>query len=104
MNDYDYFELNDEQFLRTIEFHSKMVKDYLEKMLYDFISFYIAKGFETKAIFDNNFKRIVDTSLEAFNSYQFRNNINYKKIKMILKKKYNIAIIKNYPIEKECDF
>lgn len=97
---YDYFELNDEQFLRTIEFHSKIVKNYLEKMLYDFIPFYIAKGFETKAIFDNNFKRIVDTSLEVFDSYQFRKSINYNKVKTILKKKYNIAIIKNYPIKK----
>ena len=60
---YDYFELTDEQFLNTIKFHSQLIKDFLEKQIYEFIAYYIAKGIETKAIFDNNFKRIVNTSL-----------------------------------------
>ena len=96
---YDYFELNDEQFLRIIEFHNKLVRDFLEKQIYEFIAFYIAKGIESSSIFDNNFKRIVNTSLEYFDSHQFRNSINYKKIKNLLVNKYNIKIIKKYPIK-----
>ena len=96
---YDYFEITDEQFLKTIRFHSKLIKKYLENTLYDFIAFYIAKGIENKAIFDNNYERIVNTSLEYFDSYQFRNSINYKKIKKILKNKYNLIIEEDYPLK-----
>lgn len=96
---YDYFELSDEQFLKTIRFHNSQVKKYLEKALYNFIVFYIAKGIETKAIFDNDFDRIINTAIEHFDSYQFRNSIDSKKVKKLLANKYNIIITKNYPIK-----
>ncbi len=95
----DFYELSDEQFLNTIKFHSELIKEYLENVLYGFIAFYIAKGIETDALFDNNFERIVNTSLEYFDSYQFRNSIDYKKVKNLLVSKYNIKIINNYPIK-----
>ena len=85
-----YYEISDEEFLNIIGFHSKAIKDYLEDILYGFIAFYIAKGIEYKAIFDNNFERIVNSALESFDSFQFINKIDYNKVKKILKEKYNI--------------
>lgn len=67
--------LTDEEFLNIIKFHSEQVKDYLENELYEYIAFYIAKGLEYNAIFDDNFERIVNTAMESFDSFQFRNKI-----------------------------
>jgi len=83
-------DLTDEEFFSITKFHTEVVTEYLENMLYDFIAFYIAKGIELNALFDSNFKRIVNTSLEAFSPYKFRNKIDYKRIKTILRTKYNI--------------
>ncbi len=82
--------ITDEEFLNIIKVHNEQVKDYLENELYDYIAFYIAKGIEYNAIFDDNFERIVNTAMETFNTFQFRNEINYDKIKEILKNKYHL--------------
>lgn len=82
--------MSDEEFLNIIKFHSEQVKDYLENELYEYIAFYIAKGLEYNAIFDDNFERIVNTAMESFDSFQFRNKIDYERIKSILKNKYHL--------------
>lgn len=82
--------LTDDEFLNIVKFHSEQVKDYLENELYDYIAFYIAKGIEYNAIFDDDFERIVNTAMETFDSFQFRNTIDYDKIKNILYEKYSI--------------
>lgn len=82
--------LTDEEFLNIIKFHSEQMKEYLEKELYEYIAFYIAKGIEYNAIFDDNFERIVNTAMESFDSFQFRNTIDYERIKSILKNKYHL--------------
>lgn len=74
--------LTDEEFLNIIKFHSEQVKDYLENELYEYIAFYIAKGLEYNAIFDDNFERIVNTAMESFDSFQFRNKIGLWKNKI----------------------
>lgn len=82
--------LTDDEFLNIVKFHSEQIKDYLENELYDYIAFYIAKGIEYNAIFDDDFERIVNTAMETFDSFQFRNTIDYDKIKNILYEKYSI--------------
>lgn len=74
--------LTDEEFLNIIKFHSEQVKDYLENELYEYIAFYIAKGLEYNAIFDDNFERIVNTAMKSFDSFQFRNKIGLWKNKI----------------------
>ena len=37
-NDYD--KISDDEFLNIVKFHSKQVKEYLEKELYEYIAFY----------------------------------------------------------------
>ena len=83
-------ELTDEEFLNITKFHNEMVTEYLENVLYDFIPYYIATAIKCNALWDNNFKRIVNTSLEAFSPYRFRNKIDYNRIKKTLRKEYNI--------------
>lgn len=83
-------ELSEEEFLNIMKFHSEAVTEYLESVLYDFIAYYIATGLKYNALFDNNFKRIVNTSLESFSPYRFRNKIDYNRIKQTLRKDYNI--------------
>lgn len=95
----DYYDISEEDFLDIIHVHQKCIREFLEDELYDFIAFYIAKGIETKAIFDNDFDRIINTAIEHFDSYQFRNSIDNKKVKKLLANKYNIIITKNYPIK-----
>ena len=68
-------QLTDEEFLNIIKFHSEQVKVYLENELYEYIAFYIAKGLEYNAIFDDNFERIVNNAMKSFDSFQFRNKI-----------------------------
>ena len=86
----DLESISDDEFLNIVKFHSEQVKEYLEKELYEYIAFYIAKGIEYNAIFDNNFERIVNTAMETFSSFQFKNEINYERIKKILKNKYHL--------------
>ena len=97
----DFKNINEEEFLNIIKFHSEQVKEYLEKELYDFIAFYIAKGIEYNSIFDNDFDRIINTAIESFDSFQFRNSINKKRVKKILKNEYSIKIIKDNPMKIE---
>lgn len=83
-------ELTDEEFLNITQFHTNIITEYLEEVLYDFIPYYIATAIKCNALWDNNFKRIVNTSLEAFSPYRFRNKIDYDRIKQTLRKDYNI--------------
>lgn len=94
----DFNTISEEEFLNIIKFHSEQVKDYLEKELYNFIAFYIAKGVEYNAIFDNDFDRIINTAIESFDSFQFRNSINKNRIKKLLKNEFSIKIISENPI------
>ena len=83
-------ELTDKEFLSISQFHSNMITEYLENVLYDFIPYYIATAIKCNALWDNNFKRIVNTSLEAVSPYRFRNKIDYNRIKQTIRKDYNI--------------
>ena len=94
----DFNLISEEVFLNIIKFHSEQVKDYLEKELYNFIAFYIAKGIEYNAIFDNDFDRIINTALETFDSFQFRNSINKNRVKKLLKNDFSIKIVSENPI------
>lgn len=94
----DFNLISDEEFLNIIKFHSEQVKDYLEKELYNFIAFYIAKGIKYNAIFDNDFDRIINTAVESFDSFQFRNSINKNRVKKLLKNDFSIKIISENPI------
>ena len=46
----DLESISDDEFLNIVKFHSEQVKEYLEKELYEYIAFYIAKGIEYNAI------------------------------------------------------
>ncbi len=94
----DFCELSDEEFLNIIKFHGEQIKYYLEKEIYDFIAFYIVKGIECNAIFDNDLERIINTAMESFDSFQFRDNIDKEIIKKLLKNQYNLKVIKDYPL------
>lgn len=83
-------DLLDEDFLNIMQIHTNMITEYLEEVLYNFIPYYIATAIKYIALWDNNFKRIVNTSLEAFSPYRFRNKIDYDRIKQTLRKDYNI--------------
>ena len=98
-NDLD--KISEEEFLEINQKHQEFVREYLEDILYGFIAHYIAKGIECNSIFDDDFKRITNTSTESFNSYPFRNKIDKERIKKILEDEYSIRIIKEKPLKIE---
>ena len=97
----DFNKISEEEFLDIIKYHQKYVREFIEDELYDYIAFYIAKGIECEAIFDNDLERIINTAIESFDSFQFRNSIDWKRVKKILREDYSIKIVKDNPMKIE---
>ena len=84
--------VSDEEFLKIIEPHGKAIDNYLENIIYDFVAFYLAKGYELSALWETGLINHVNSAIESFSAIQFKKDFNYNKLKAILKNKYNLVI------------
>jgi len=78
--------INDEEFSKIIGEHQKIVEEYLTDNLYDFICFYISKGYELNIFTDEGIDTLVNSAKDAFLGYGSIIKIDNKKIENKLKK------------------
>lgn len=93
--------VSDEEFLKIIEQHGKEIDNYLENIIYNFVAFYLAKGYELSALWETGLINHVNSAIESFSAIQFKKNFNYNKLKAILKNKYNLIITNEFMLDME---
>lgn len=90
---------NDEEFEKIRRPFKDAIDDYFEqKILYDFVSFYLATGFEMNALWENKLNIHVYSAIATL-AGMYIQNFDYKKLKNILKTKYNLIITSDSPMQ-----
>lgn len=87
--------ISEEEFLKIIEPHNKFLDNYLENKMYDYVAFYLAKGYELSALWENKLTNHINSAIDTFSAIQFKNNFDYDRLKQILKEKYSLVIVNN---------
>lgn len=96
-NDLD--KLSEDEFLNIIKPHYNAIDNYIQSILYDYVAFYIAKGYEYSSLWETSLKNHVNSAIENFSAIKFEENFDYDKLKNILKQKYNLTIKKDKPMQ-----
>lgn len=96
----DFGKLSDDEFLEVVEPHNKAISDYIKNnVLYDFVAFYIAKGYELNALWEENLTVHVNSAIEHLSAIEFKNQYDYDILKFILEKKYSLVITNENPLK-----
>ena len=74
----------------TVSTEKSHIFDYTDNFKNGFLFPMLEDYNKYNAIFDDNCERIVNTAMKSFDSFQFRNKIDYERIKSILKNKYHL--------------
>lgn len=85
-------EISDEEFLKITEPHNNAIDDYIETILYDYVAYYIAKGYELSALWESSLKSHVHSAINTFEGIKFIKDYDYEKLKIILLEKYSLII------------
>lgn len=97
----DLDKLSDDEFFEIVEPLDKTMDDYMSKFLNNYIAYYISKGYELNALWDNKLDVLINTVIsENLSKY----NIDYcdiDEIKNILEKEYKLKLISDNPIDIE---
>ena len=98
----DFGKLSDDKFLEVVEPHNKAISEYIKNnILYDFVAFYIAKGYELNALWEENLTVHVNSAIEHLSAVEFKNQFDYAIFKFILEKKYSLVVTNEKPLKVE---
>ena len=70
-------EISDEEFLKITEPHNNAIDDYIETILYDYVAYYIAKGYELSALWESSLKSHVHSAINTFEGIKFIKDYDY---------------------------
>lgn len=87
--------ISEEEFSKIIKPHNKLLDNYLENKMYDYVAFYLAKGYELSALWENKLTNHINSAIDTFSAIQFKNKFDYDRLKQILKEKYSLVIVNN---------
>lgn len=91
--------ISDKKFDKIVRPHDQLVKEHLyNNVLFDFIAFYIAKGYELDALWEGNLIGHVNAAIESLSCVIFKEDFDSTKLKKIFKKKYGLTIINENPL------
>lgn len=92
--------ISDKDFLELIEPFNIALSEYVKKnILYEFVAFYIAKGFELNALYEDDLTSHVNSAIDHLSSIEFKNSFNYDALKKLLNEKYSLIITNELPLK-----
>ena len=77
-------EVSEEEFLKIVEPHNRVIDNYIENTVYDFVAFYLAKGYELSALWESSLKSHVHSAINTLEGIKFIKDYDYEKLKLIL--------------------
>lgn len=89
----DLKDVTDEEFENIIIPFENEIDKYIDSIIYDYVAFYLAKGYELSALWECPLRNQINSALCRFNDVSVQNEFNYKKLYKILEKKYSLKII-----------
>ncbi len=94
--------ITDEEFEKIIIPFGKNVDDYILKyILYDFVAFYIASGYERSVFSKTTLKAEFNTAVELLGNINSNQCFDSKKIADILQTKFSLKIVSKKPLKLE---
>lgn len=98
----DFEIIPDDEFVKLVEPHNIALAEYIkENILYDFVAFYIAKGYELDALWEGNLTAHVNSAIEHLSAIEFKNLYDYNLLKKVLEEKYNLIVVNDKPLQVE---
>lgn len=85
-------EVSEEEFLKIVEPHNRVIDNYIENTVYDFVAFYLAKGYELSALWESSLKSHVHSAINTLEGIKFIKDYDYEKLKLLLLEKYSLLI------------
>lgn len=96
----DFNEISDDDFVKVVRPHDKEIDKYIrDNILYEFIAFYLARGYELNALWQGSLEAHANSAIESMSGIQFRSNYDYKRLKKVLKDKYGYLIVNDNPLD-----
>lgn len=95
-------ELTDDEFEKLIIPFDKNIDEYIQEyILYDFIAFYIASGWERDVLSQTDLKTECNTATDVLANVSDIKEFNFEKLKRLLEVKFSLKIISESPLELE---
>lgn len=87
-------DITDEEFLNIIVPFENVLEEYfIDNIVYEFVAFYLAKGYEMSALWECPLQHQINSAIETLAGIRIKNNFDNNKLNKILKDKYSIKII-----------
>lgn len=87
-------DITDEEFLNIIVPFENVLEEYfIKNIVYEFVAFYLAKGYEMSALWECPLQHQINSAIETLSGIRIKNKFDNNKLNKILKYKYSIKII-----------
>lgn len=87
-------DITDEEFLNIIlPFENVLEEYFINNILYEFLAFYLAKGYEMSALWECPMQHQINSAIETLAGIRIKDKFDINRLNKILKEKYSIKII-----------
>ena len=87
-------DITDEEFLNIVlPFENVLEKYFINNIVYEFVAFYLAKGYEMIALWEYPLQHQINSAIETLSGIRIKDKFDNNKLDKILKDKYSIKII-----------
>ena len=87
-------DITDEEFLNIIlPFENVLEEYFIDNIVYEFVAFYLAKGYEMSALWECPLQHQINSTIETLADIRIKDKFDVNKLNKILKDKYSIKII-----------
>ena len=87
-------DITDEEFLNIIVPFENVLEDYfIKNIIYEFVAFYLAKGYEMSALWECPLQHQINSAIEKLAGIRIKDKFDINKLNKILKDKYSIKIV-----------
>ena len=87
-------DITDEEFLNIIVPFENVLEEYfIDNIVYEFVAFYLAKGYEMSALWECPLQHQINSAIETLAGIRIKGKFDNEKLNKILKDKYSIKII-----------
>ena len=87
-------DITDEEFLNIIlPFENVLEEYFIKNIVYEFVAFYLAKGYEMSALWECPLQHQINSAIETLAGIRIKDKFDNNKLNKILKDIYSIKII-----------
>ena len=87
-------DITDEEFLNIIVPFENVLEEYfIKNIVYEFVAFYLAKGYEMSALWECPLQHQINSAIETLAGIRIKDRFDNNKLNKILKDKYSIKIV-----------